>query len=160
MPAQQHLEMLWKYILKNIFCFVLAQWLCRLCQMCLLPTALNEACDTPYKLFKKTDLISSYPFLCFSELFECPGVLLLSLKRSSSSSAFLSYVWNPPLPKIYHVSTMSPTSRGTVSSATGIQCFISSEFSSLSPQFRNCISVFQGNCLSWDLFKALVQVFI
>lgn len=78
MPAQLHLEMLWKYILKNIFCFVLAQWLWRLCQMCLLPTVINEACDTPSKLLMKTDLISSSTFLCFSELFECPGVLLLS----------------------------------------------------------------------------------
>lgn len=46
--------------------------------MCLLPTVINEACDTPSKLLMKTDLISSSTFLCFSELFECPGVLLLS----------------------------------------------------------------------------------
>ena len=65
MPNQQHLEMVWKYILKNIFCFVLSQWLCRLCQTCLLPTSTNEAYDTPYRLLMKTDLISSSTFLCF-----------------------------------------------------------------------------------------------
>lgn len=75
MPDQQHLEMLWKYILKNIFCFVLAWCLCRLCQMCFLPTAKSATCDTIYKLLMKADLISSSTFLCFSELLECPGAL-------------------------------------------------------------------------------------
>lgn len=75
MPAQQHLEMLWKYIWKNIFCFVLACWLCRLCQMCLLPTAKNATHDTTHKLLM-TVLISSSTFLCFSKLLECPAALV------------------------------------------------------------------------------------
>lgn len=95
MPAQQHLEMLWKYISKNIFCFV-----CRLCQMYLLPAAIKEACETPYLLLMKTDLIWSYTFLYFAELFECPGERLLSLKRASPSSAFIFCTSNPPLPMI------------------------------------------------------------
>lgn len=49
--------------------------------------AVNEACGIPYVLLMKTDLIST--FSCHSELFECCGVVLLSLKRAPSPSAFL-----------------------------------------------------------------------
>lgn len=84
MPAQQHLEMYFeKYFL---FCS-------RPVAMQTVPNALarNEAGDTPCMLLMRTDLISSSTFLCSSELSECPGVVLLALKRASSSSAFLSY---------------------------------------------------------------------
>lgn len=49
--------------------------------------AVNEACGIPYVLLMKTDLIST--FSCHSELFECRGVVLLSLKRAPSPPAFL-----------------------------------------------------------------------
>lgn len=95
MPAQQHLEMLWKYILKNIFCFALAWWLC---QMCLLPTAKNATCDTPYKLLMKTGVISSSTFLCISELLGCSCALVLFilciplLPVKSSTATDLTYL--------------------------------------------------------------------
>lgn len=92
-------------------------------------------------------------------LFECPVVQPVSLKRASSSSAFSSS-HQILRHQLLNTSTMSPTSHGAVSSTTAIQCFIGSEFSSLSAEFRNFRWPFWRNYLSWDLFKAQVWAFM
>lgn len=144
-PAQQHLEMLWKYILKNIFCFVLSWWLCRLCQMCLLPTAKNATCDKLLISFwwrwTWFQVPPSFPFQ------SCWNVLVsssLHLLHSSPTSEILRCQW-------FNMSATSPTSQGTVSSLTGIQNFISSEFSS----FTWVLEFYTSFSRELPLFKAL-----
>jgi len=73
--ACQH-NSIWKYTLKNIFCFLLTLWLCRLCQMYVVLTAVNEACDAPEMLLMRTDFISSDTFFTLQR---CLNALLYNL---------------------------------------------------------------------------------